>query len=76
MLEQDFIKVLIHIRDELLEEMRETGFYYKRELRYDATTWDINNGLCEDFARDTYYEFLDIIQNNYKEFEEKLTEEL
>lgn len=32
----------------------------------------IQSSLCEEFARDVYYEFLDIIQNNYKEFEEKL----
>jgi hypothetical protein len=32
----------------------------------------IQSSLCEEFARDVYYEFLDIIQNNYREFEEKL----
>ena len=32
----------------------------------------IMSSMCEDFARDTYYEFLDIIRKNYKEFEERL----
>lgn len=32
----------------------------------------IMSSMCADFARDTYYEFLDIIKNNYKMFEEKL----
>jgi TATA-box binding protein (TBP) (component of TFIID and TFIIIB) len=32
----------------------------------------ICSSMCEDFARDTYYEFIDIIQKNYKKFEEKL----
>lgn len=32
----------------------------------------IMSSMCEDFARDTYYEFLDIIKNNFKKFEEKL----
>ena len=35
----------------------------------------IMSSMCEDFARDTYYEFLEIIKHNYKEFEEQLTEE-
>lgn len=34
----------------------------------------IMSSMCEDFARDTYYEFLDIIKHNYKEFEEQLIE--
>jgi len=37
----------------------------------------ICSSMCEEFARDTYYEFLEIIRNNYKKFEEKLdTEEM
>lgn len=32
----------------------------------------ICSSMCEEFARDTYYEFLDIIRENYQEFEEKL----
>jgi TATA-box binding protein (TBP) (component of TFIID and TFIIIB) len=32
----------------------------------------ICSSMCEDFARETYYEFIDIIRKNYKEFEEKL----
>lgn len=34
----------------------------------------IMSSMCEDFARETYYEFLDIIRKNYKKFEEKLEE--
>lgn len=30
----------------------------------------IYSAMCEDFARDTYYEFIDIIKNNKKHFEE------
>jgi hypothetical protein len=32
----------------------------------------ICSSMCEEFARDTYYEFLEIIKQNYKQFEEKL----
>ena len=32
----------------------------------------IMSSMCEDFARSTYYEFIDIIRENYKQFEEKL----
>lgn len=32
----------------------------------------IMSSMCEEFARDTYYEFLDIIKKNYKKFEETL----
>lgn len=32
----------------------------------------IMSSMCEDFARDTYYEFVDIIKRNYKEFQESL----
>lgn len=32
----------------------------------------IMSSLCEDFARDTYYEFIDIVKKNYKKFQEKL----
>ncbi len=34
----------------------------------------IMSSMCEDFARETYYEFLAIIRENYHEFEEKLDE--
>jgi TATA-box binding protein (TBP) (component of TFIID and TFIIIB) len=34
----------------------------------------IMSSMCADFARDTYYEFLQIIKDNYKLFEEKLSE--
>lgn len=33
----------------------------------------ICSSMCEEFARETYYEFLDIIKNNYKSFQEKLS---
>lgn len=32
----------------------------------------ICSSMCEDFAKDTYYEFIKIIQNSYKNFEEQL----
>lgn len=35
----------------------------------------IMSSMCEEFAVDTYYEFLDIIKHNYRSFEEKLNEE-
>lgn len=35
----------------------------------------IQSSLCEEFARDVYYEFLDIIKDNYREFQEQLEEE-
>jgi TATA-box binding protein (TBP) (component of TFIID and TFIIIB) len=34
----------------------------------------IMSSLCEDFAKDTYYEFMDIIRRNYRKFEECLDE--
>jgi TATA-box binding protein (TBP) (component of TFIID and TFIIIB) len=33
----------------------------------------IQSSLCEDFARDVYYEFLEIISKNYKKFQENIT---
>lgn len=35
----------------------------------------IMSSMCEEFAKDTYYEFLNIIKNNYNQFEEKLKSE-
>jgi TATA-box binding protein (TBP) (component of TFIID and TFIIIB) len=32
----------------------------------------ICSSMCEEFAKDTYYEFLEIIRSNYHEFQEKL----
>lgn len=32
----------------------------------------IYSSMCEDFAKDTYYEFLSIIKANYKQFQERL----
>lgn len=34
----------------------------------------IMSSMCEEFARDTYYEFLAIIEKNYKKFEERLVQ--
>lgn len=34
----------------LLKRMRLEGFYYCRKVLYDPTTWDINNGYCEEWA--------------------------
>ena len=42
--------ILVRVRDEILEEMRTVGFYWKAEKRFDATEWDVNNGLCEEFG--------------------------
>ena len=33
----------------------------------------IMSSMCEEFAKDTYYEFVDIVKNNHKLFREKLT---
>ncbi len=32
----------------------------------------IMSSMCEEFARETYYEFLEIVNKNYQKFEEKL----
>jgi TATA-box binding protein (TBP) (component of TFIID and TFIIIB) len=32
----------------------------------------IMSSMCEDFAKDTYYKFLDIVRENYKTFKERL----
>lgn len=34
-----------------LRDMRQRGFYYRDEKRYDPTTWDIDNGECEEFSQ-------------------------
>jgi len=36
--------------------MAETGFWNEGVLRRDATTWDINNGCCEEFADEVILE--------------------
>jgi TATA-box binding protein (TBP) (component of TFIID and TFIIIB) len=33
----------------------------------------ICSSMCEEFSRDVYYEFLEIIKNNYLEFQERLS---
>lgn len=32
----------------------------------------IMSSLCEEFARDTYYEFIEIVLNNYEKFQERM----
>jgi hypothetical protein len=46
----DFETVLVEETEALLDDMRQRGFFYRGELRFDPTTWDINNGRCDDFA--------------------------
>lgn len=54
MTQKQFESILFHVQFVLLETMKSQGFWHgegkKRKLRYDATPWDINNGLCDDFA--------------------------
>jgi len=38
MTEYEFQQILIQIRDEMLAEMQEEGFYYKRKKIYDPTS--------------------------------------
>ena len=45
-----FSALLRHIRSKFLVKMAEDGFWYRRELRHDPIPWDINNGLCDQFA--------------------------
>jgi hypothetical protein len=39
---------------EYLSSMRKSGVFYgpKGNKVFDVTAWDINNGLCEDFAEE------------------------
>jgi hypothetical protein len=52
MKEKDFQKILLNARSQVLNRMKEKGFFYKEEegVRYDPILWDINNGWCEEFA--------------------------
>lgn len=43
-------RIFEEVTNELLEDMRRIGFYRQGELCRDATPWDINNGLCEEWA--------------------------
>lgn len=46
-----FERILTDVRDSLLHRMRTDGFYSALpNKRYDATVWDLNNGLCDAFA--------------------------
>lgn len=46
----EFANILREETDAMLASMCRDGFFYRREIRHDATTWDINNGLCDEFA--------------------------
>lgn len=46
----DLEAVLVEETEALLSDMRQYGYFYRGELRFDPTTWDINNGRCDDFA--------------------------
>jgi hypothetical protein len=45
MTEQESQTLLTQTRDSFLAKMQEKGFWY-------LSPWDINNGLCEDFAEE------------------------
>lgn len=55
---EELRRLLSQVTEEILEEMRENGFHVKYdadgypvdELRFDPLVWDINNGLCEQWA--------------------------
>lgn len=54
MTEKEFRAILRDIREDFLDGMRRQGFYYGKpsgKLRYDATPYDVNQGLCQGFAR-------------------------
>ena len=44
-----FTEILSGVRDNMLAEMRD-GFWREGTVRYDATSWDLNNGGCIEFA--------------------------
>ena len=46
----EFARILKEETAILLSDMQQNGFFYCGELRFDPTTWDINNGRCDDFA--------------------------
>jgi len=54
MTEREFQDILRDTRENMLDVMRQEGFYWgprhDRKLRYDATVWDLNNGACDEFA--------------------------
>jgi hypothetical protein len=47
---EQFQALLAQTRDSFLAKMQEKGFWYLSNLRHDPFPWDINNGLCEEFA--------------------------
>lgn len=50
MTEKEFRDILLHVRGTLLDAMEKHGFWHEEKLRFDPTPWDINNGLCDEFA--------------------------
>jgi len=54
MTRREFNHILTQERNTLLERIANEGFYYRKEKRYDATTWDINNGYCDEFAQSVF----------------------
>ncbi len=47
---EELWRVLDQVTEEILDRMREDGFYYQGQLRHDPVVWDINNGHCEAWA--------------------------
>lgn len=45
-----FQETLTKVRDEMLAEMKISGFWRHGVYLHTPTTYDINNGSCEDFA--------------------------
>ena len=72
MTRDEFRNILIEEMVSLLNEMRENGFYYRSEVRYDATTWDINNGLCEEYFKRVEKRVPDICEPDHTPLYESL----
>ncbi len=47
---EEIWRVLDQVTGEILERMRQSGFYHLGRLRYDPLVWDINNGHCDAWA--------------------------
>ena len=50
MTSREFSDLLRYVRSKFLAKMARDGFWYREKLRHDPIPWDINNGLCEEFA--------------------------
>lgn len=48
--EKEFQVILRQTRDSFLAKMEKNGFWYLSKRHHGPFPWDINNGLCEDFA--------------------------